>query len=241
MINEIKSQQEIYCSHKNEIDLFFEFLQKLEDISMHKKQYDSLFIQIFPDGNFVDAMPIMKAAAVLVLYNIIEPTIDGLAGIFVNFIKESCPYHEAGEYLQKVWLNSKKQALRDCAINNLIDNVKQIIDHGVFRKNLEILPKELIQFCKEEKNYDTAMIKKLFGCLGGCINRKCDSLNALVDKRNNLAHGRLTFKDVGQTLSMSDLFKIKAAVYDFLDPLFLELNSIIAKKLYIKKNSNIQP
>ena len=83
-------------------------------------------------------------------------------------------------------------------------------------------------------NLDARKIRELFVLYGlPNIDKKCDSMVKVKNKRNNLAHGNETFAQVGSNFTIKELFQMKDEIVDFLNYLIIETETYITNQGFL--------
>lgn len=221
MNEKILSLKKDYDEKKNEIDSFFNFVKNLDDDNTKLKIVD---------------MPVLKATCYLVLYNILEPTIDSLVSVVLDEANSYVNYNTVHKRIQDSWLNNQKDKIRNSSYENASDKLKTTIDRCLNNEKISISKEFFIKSNKVDANYGFLTICKIFECFNIKINctKYIDKINNLCNKRNQLAHGEVRFCDVG-SVAMVDLMDLKKDFYKFIEPLFNKTDEIISNKLYLCK------
>ena len=229
MFAEIKSLQNDYEEKKEEINSFFDFVREL-DTKQKRPQKD-------PSLKLLD-LTVLKADCLLVLYNIVEPTVDSLAEVLLRESKEHTQYTNLHRRIRNIWLTQQKEGIRKCSDENAIKRIESIIDICSNGRLIDISVESFVLANKEKSSYGFSTICHIFECFNTKLNcsKSADSLNQLCEKRNQLAHGKRRYHDVGAEITVQDLEKIKKNCYQILDSLFAHSNKIIEEKRYVKKN-----
>ena len=198
-----------------------------------------------------ELLKILKSNTILLFYNLVEGTFSSIMNEFIGNINREKPrFKELENPIKKIWLRYKHKSF---ATNDkksedyILQTLETIIDEVV-----EISPKEIKDselgtriisdyeaYSAETKsneisgNLDTRKIKELFSFYGlPEIRISCDSLLKVKNKRNSLAHGNETFTQVGSSLTIEDLFKMKIEIVRFLEHLLNETDQYLTEKRY---------
>jgi hypothetical protein len=213
-----------------EVENYFLLLQKIED------GYSSL-----QDGSGStfhidsDLSRILKANAVLIIYNLIEATIkNGLWELFENMKLDNLAYPALIEQIQLLWIDQRIKLefkTKDETINSQIMNV---IDAAMKQSLTYYRDKKLLKF--DAGTLDVRGINTTFKRHGlsaiSAHSLISESFSNIKTNRNNLAHGDKTFIDCGRDYSFRDLRTIKIHVERFLMKSLMEIKTFIDTKKY---------
>ncbi|WP_111307027.1 MAE_28990/MAE_18760 family HEPN-like nuclease [Confluentibacter sediminis] len=205
-----------YNNRVKEIDLYFEFLNDYSNDS------DDLF-------------KILKANGFLLIYNLIESTVrNGLEEIHSSFNNDVLSYSEVIDEIKSIWIdyNFKKfknfsaknialeineigQAIINVGYSDYIDQVKSgDISGNLDRRKIELLA-DRYKFKKNTKINGTDLFK-------------------VKNNRNRLAHGEISFKDLGKAYDKNELNRIKRVCELYLKEMLLKIDKYIQEQGYKK-------
>lgn len=196
----INAEQE-FNRRAAEIDRFFQLLEKIE--SEHNILYDAKQTSPFPIDD--DLFKMLKANGFLLLYNLIESTIlNCVSAIFDQLSLKNYSYKEVTENVRKYWL--KYQYKHDDKIK------KQTVINQFYSISESVLNGIIISIQIEKIDsagtLDTEKIKKLAEDLGVAVTmnhfdmrKHGESFKAIKRHRNDLAHGKNTFTDIGKDIT----------------------------------------
>ena len=194
-----------------EIDLYFEALKELDQ--GNSEHLDAPFF----DSEFIK---ILKANTLLMVYNLAESTVmGGILEIYDKLKQEGLTYSDVRKEIKDIWFAYKIRQVYDqqAHYNSYKDKAIEIVN--------SILTGEIIDLDRKATaisgNLDAQQIRNVChdhgicftpeaGCRGGVV------LETVKDRRNDLAHGTLSFAECGSDYSIEDLVKIKEETVLFL-------------------------
>lgn len=194
-----------------EIDLYFVALKALDDKSTQQSDepyFNSEFIKI------------LKANTLIMIYNLVESTVTGGITEIYNKIKEDkLTYSEVNANIQKIWFSFKFRQVYDQRAHYISykDQAFKIIE--------SVLKKETIELDRKATsvsgNLDAQKIRNVCGEHGISFVSSPESrggiqLELVKNRRNELAHGSLSFAECGRDLTYEDLLQIKEETICFL-------------------------
>lgn len=195
----------IFESRKAELDLYFSVMHDI-DQGLWKTHDNSTFFKL------------LKSNFILMLYNLIEAcVINGIAEIYDELKQDGCSYNDVIDEIKTIWRNRQiANVYNRSAEKKSYDNkVKEIID--------AILSNAPITLSREELrhiggNLDDQKIMDLCNKhhIRYVVQDNHDKLQIVRRKRNDLAHGDVSFGDCARDLTLSDLEEIKDAVLLFM-------------------------
>ena len=205
------------------------------------------------DGKLVK---VLKSNSILLLYNLIEGTISSLMNEFFGTLNsDPNKYQDLKLPIKKIWLNYKHKSFSIGSKSHndyIISTIENILEEVVIISPKTITDAELGEriihnydaYISETKsndisgNLDARKIRQLFSLYGlPEITIGCASMLKVKNKRNSLAHGNETFAQVGSNFTISDLFKMKNEICNFLEHLLNETETYLALKGYKEASS----
>lgn len=198
-----------------------------------------------------EIIKILKSNTILLLYNLVEGTINSIMNEFIGTINRDRPkFKELENPIKKIWLRYKHKSF-GVAEKSSEDYILQTLE-SIIEEVVEIIPKEIKDtelgsriisdydaYIAETKsneisgNLNARKIRELFSYYGlPNISQGCDSLLRVKNKRNSLSHGNETFAQVGSSFTIEDLFKIKIEIQKFLSHLLIETEEYLKNKRF---------
>lgn len=202
-----------YNDRKMEIELYFSALNEL-----YSAKYESEEDLTFYTDDFVK---ILKSNALLMIYNLVESSImSGILEIYNELKTQGLSYQTVSDKIKNIWFsfvfnqvydkNAHYNSYRNKAteiINAILNNEIISLDRKATDISGNLDADKIRQICSEHGiTYNISA-----NCRGGFV------LTDVKNKRNDLAHGTLSFVECGRDYTMDNLEKIKNETVGFLD------------------------
>lgn len=214
----------------SEITLYYDALKSLYD---EKKQKNNC--QKYCEDDF---LKILKANALLMIYNLVESAImGGITEIYDDLQQQGVTYRQVRSEIQQIWFTFKfnqaydktahYNAYKDKAveiINSILSDEILMLDRKAINVSGNLDAKKIIRICKDHGIY--CQIDP--NCKGGYV------LEDIKTRRNELAHGTLSFVECGRDYTIEDLEKIKAQTILFLEGILNSMQDYYTKQLYLQ-------
>jgi hypothetical protein len=211
----------VFQERKEEIDLYFEFLEDL----MVKNATLS-----FPNNtkkNLDLALPrILRANGFLLIYNVVESCISlGIEAIYLDIISKGIDYHSITLNIQREIIGNVKQNI---STNSFIDTVKDI--------SIDIIsqhPKKMFS-----GNVDAQKIRDIANRYGfsyttnARVTKNGANLVTIKNRRNALAHGHISFQECGKEYPIQQLIEIKDEVLQYLKEILHNIEQYLLNEAY---------
>lgn len=187
-----------------------------------------------------DHIKILKASAVLLLYNLIEASISKIVSdVFEEIKANQCSFESVSDKIQKLWIDQFVHDLREGNFSDekLKSTFNRVIT-GIFEKTVLYLdPTKTLKFggnLDETKIHD---VSNKIGCkIPGVDGR---SLKEVKRKRNQLAHGDSTFCEIGKDLTLNELKSLRDSVFRYLEEVFLNFEDYISNQGYLRASRRL--
>lgn len=166
-----------------------------------------------------------KAQFLMILYNIVESTVCDCLNFFYDSIADDeLTFAELSDEMRAMW----KEYLKRTSNPNFQKSDTELMDMTIRFESLAI---------NISGSLDMRKIIDVFskhGCRLEEINRDKYSNSFLVvkNKRNNLAHGNISFSECGSNYMISDLKKFKEDILIVLQELVNQAKEYISNKRY---------
>jgi len=220
---------EDFNTRKEEIENYFRFLKIFDD--------DNTKIQYVEDGETIvekiesKFLTILLANAFLILYNLIEATVrNSIVELYLKIEEDNISFEKLNDNLKKLWIKQKTDNLKEGNFRH--ETLREYI-MGIAQS---ILDKETIKLSKDSidfsGNIDAQKIRDLAQQIGFETTGNGRNLVNIKEKRNKLAHGELTFYDVGKDYSVNDLFELKKETFNYLKDVITHIEKYIKNKSY---------
>lgn len=219
----------VFEDRAQEVNLYFKALEKLYET---QRTFDEKYI--FHNEHF---LTVLKANALLMIYNLVESTVSGgVNKIYEEFKDAGLKYNDASTEIKNVWFSYKfnqaynRNAHYDSYEKKALDIISCIISGEIIelgggatsiKGNLDA--KQIRQIC-EKHGIDVTYDEK---CRGGI------ALADVKNKRNELAHGTISFAECGRDYSLLDLQRIKEETIIFLKGFLDGMSNYYNKKDYL--------
>lgn len=223
-----------FDKRKGEIDLYFDFLEKLNhDFCIIEYSQDG----VNPNNSKVDPelFKILKANAFILLYNLVESTIrQSIDAIFNKLYSDKLCYNNLSEELRTLWVKHVSTVKPDDPQHKkdkVVITVEKAINNEVLKLDSKCISISGNIDAQEIRNIANKFGLKNFNAGNG------EELEKIKTKRNDLAHGRITFGDAGKDKTFNDLKDIKTSAYLYLESVIDNIDEFI-KQGHFKKHNN---
>lgn len=224
----MKTTRTEYTKRLNEVTLYFETIKLLDngDCSIICKDINGGTTEKIINGELAK---IMKANGFLLLYNLIEATIRNSISAILNSIStDKLTFKLLSDNLKKLWINQEINKTKD--ISKFKEKVSKLSE--------KILNDKLLEFSNEcvniSGNIDAKRIREIAKKFGYLEPKNGRGLQTIKDKRNQLAHGKFTFSDIGKDYTSNDLIDYKSEVVTFIENVLDNVETYINAKGYKK-------
>lgn len=221
MITCLEAVQINYESRVDEINQYFDFISKLES-------QGDFFGKQFPDIDNREILKTLKANCFLLLYNLMESvTKSTIQGLYDHLKEKNVKYDDCCERIKKVVL---KNAVHEKNRHTLQKKLKKIV--------LDIVTETFLVETLLSGSVDAQSLRKLAGEYGfsGHLAGNGFSGERLVEvknKRNDLAHGEITFNEAGRDTSLNDLEDIKTDVFGYMQQFIINVDVYLSSRQYL--------
>lgn len=228
--------REIYNCRKEEIDNFIEVIKFLECKEQEKDDDGSEFDKFFHCQNGINLsyqslINILKSNVSLMMYNLIEFTVANLMECIYDKIKSNnLSYSDVNNLIKKLWTKTILKATNDpnASFNTFVKKNEEIITKIINNAVIELKARDTLP----AGNLDGITIRETFENHGIAVNTSSsnyrpDILNSIKEKRNNLAHGTVSFVEALRDDSILDIEDNEKFISNFLE----EVISLVAHYL----------
>ncbi len=217
--------REEFNKRKCEVEEYLEILKSFEDGSS--------------DVQSENFFRILKANAIVMLYNLVESTLsNALSEVFDSIKSEKVTYQKVSALIRDVWLDSKyhQTFTENAHFHSYRNKAKEIVD--------DILKKRVIQLSRQSLgvsgNVDDELIRKVCKKLGVTLKipeklKGGSYLPKIKEKRNELAHGTLSFVECGRDYSYEDLQELLVNTAAYLEVVVNCFDSYISEGKFLNK------
>lgn len=231
--------EETYNSRCREIERFFEMLLFMRDNRDSRLSgggaSDTEGSSTFVIGR--DLEKTLRASAYLMLYNLVEATMtSAIDAIHQHIADEQVGFDELKEDVRRIAIKGlRKAALSETPLELLdaaIPISSALIWLGFDKKSLfsgnldgQLIKKKAKEYGFELAKHDTA------------ASRDGVRLLSIKTKRNELAHGGISFEDCGQNTSVDELVAIFDETKVFIKAVLDGISDYLLKKIYLNKTA----
>lgn len=220
---------EIYQERIDEIELYFRALRDLYNTQSREENY------VFYNDDF---LKILKANALIMIYNLVESSImGGILEIYDELKTSGYSYKDVTKEIQDIWFsfkfnqvydkNAHYNSYRDKAveiINAILQNEPLVMDRKATDISGNLDAKKIREICSEHGITYTIEPE----CRGGIV------LEDVKNKRNQLAHGTTSFAECGRYYALEDLEKIKNETIIFLNGILQGMKKYYQDKTFLR-------
>lgn len=231
----MEETRKTFSKRVKEINLYYNVLKQLNNevinkslrnnVKTSKKYKQEVFLKI------------LKANALLMIYNLVESTVlNGIQEIHNKLKDRDLPYSKVRQEIKDIWFSYKFEEAYDqeSHFHTYKDKAMDIVTSIITNKKIELGKKavnisgnldaqQIHNVCKKHGiKFSTSK-----NCKGGI------KLTEVRDKRNGLAHGRLSFAECGRDYSFEELLKIKKQTYLFLKGLLKGMKKYYDDEAYL--------
>jgi len=207
--------QIFFDERKQEVDTFIQFIGRVEEQSIYTEE-----------------IKILKSQAILMLYNLIEGTVNkGIETIFNKVSDEALSHHEASHQIRIIWLRYFKLHLDDGGQH--VDRLSSFDSFINQQININIA-----EFRKTNPSYfkggslDSAAIKSILKKFTIEFDAFEYKLQEIKEERNFLAHGEKSFTEIGQSKTVAEVKETMSKVIEFLSLYVAEIEKYLNEELY---------
>jgi hypothetical protein len=173
----------------------------------------------------------LKATGFLLLYNLIESTMrNAIQSIYDEISNKGVSFDKLRLEIKKIILKNVKDNVQQCDVNNFVEQTeiifRDIIQSGFNRDDL---------FSGNVDAKEIKIIAKLYGFSAITDKDTRDGIDLLSIKknRNDLAHGVMSFKEVGQNTSAENLVEISERVIKYLRQILENIDKYLVNQQYL--------
>lgn len=215
----------LFDSRKEEVNTYFEYVKEI--VGNHAQ----LLLQDKSLKPFsMDFKNIILANGFLLLYNLVESTFsNGIEAIYKTMIAEGCRYDAIQPNIQKEIIdNVRKNLNTNSFVETVADIAADILNHYP-------TPRQLFS-----GNVDQIEIKRFAQKYGfsfhtdAITTRNGESLKTIKNRRNDLAHGFISFKHCGQGRTFSEMENMKNQSLSYIEQILNNMDLFLKNKDYLK-------
>jgi hypothetical protein len=211
-IDPILDTREAFNDRVSEIKLYFDFLNKILNGEVN--------INISPQLRYT-----LISVGYLVLYNLVESTSRSyLTLIHTSLVNERIAIEETTDLIKKV----------------VIDGFRKYNPSEKFIKNLSDLRTQIMEECHDKDkcfsgNIDAKLLRKIALKYGFKIPKSCYGLLEVKTKRNDLAHGKVSFSECSKNEAEETIVIYKNHIIKYMTTMAASVEAFIKEKKYKKQ------
>lgn len=206
-----------------EVTEYMTFLKELEQKTIQFSN-NGIVSNIDPDLENT-----LKATAYLLLYNLIESTMrNAVQFIFDDIKTNDLSFDDLRVEIKKIILQNLKKSNTDTLVTDIMELTTDII-------HVSFDPEDLFS-----GNVDAKLIREKIAAKYGFSSYTDHSqtrggvdLLSIKDKRNDLAHGNVSFHDIGREKSATELVEISERVIEYLRQILNNVNDYLVNQEYL--------
>jgi len=212
-----------------EINEYFSFLEGLDNETIKLTSSDNIDEEKNKLIDYNLLTKTLKANSFLLLYNLIESSMrNAIEAIFDELKGKKVSFNAVRVEIKKVVLENFKNRSPNKIHSKIKDISLDIITAGFDSKKLFSGNIDRDEITKTARRYgfsfDTDYAKTKHG----------ENLYDIMEKRNDLAHGNKSFSEIGKSISIGDLLKIKNEVIEYIGQILKNIETYLNNKEYLE-------
>ncbi|MFM5890200.1 MAE_28990/MAE_18760 family HEPN-like nuclease [Anabaena sp. AL93] len=214
-----------------EVNKYFNFLKELTaentKLTVLEENGDQTIKPIDPE-----LVITLKANGFLLLYNLVESTMrNAIEAIFEELKSRRVSFDSVRIEVKKIVLYNFKNRSPDDVHSRITDISTDIIKAGFNRRKLFSGNVNRDKIAKTAREYG-------FSCHTDYTKTKHgENLDAVMEKRNDLAHGNKSFASVGRTVTIGDIVQIKDEVVEYLRQILINIENYLDNQEYLHSDN----
>ena len=216
------------------------------DLEMRKAEVEEVlkFLQYFEtdfsipsdaDFSVLGVKTSIKANIVLMLYNAVESTVTScLKKIHERIRNDSLKYRDLSDQLKKIMAVYYGHSMEKAS--NMDDEMVIALRFADFVNNLGVFDVSYDELSNKYQlysgNLDSKEINNVLKKYGIPFNEKCSELQTIKRDRNILAHGEMSFEEIGRDLSIPQLKEMSNRTFNFLNKMIDSVSFFLVNEGY---------
>lgn len=226
----LERKRNIIVDDVNEFDKFFYSEMNEEDDLEEEAQVLRM------NMSYQDLINILKSNVSLMIYNIIEYTVTNLIECIYDQIRGNhLDYLHVSESLKMIWRKTVLKSIQDpnANQNTFLKKNEEIINAIINKTELDIHARNSMP----AGNLDGISIKETMESHGVHIrtnsrNYRPDILERIKERRNNLAHGTVSFIEAVRENTINEIYENERCVVAFLEELIESVKNYLDEEKY---------
>lgn len=190
-------------------------------------------IKINESNLSTDIFKILKANLFLMLYNLMESTVrNSMEEIHDTINNENIDYKNCIDSIKALWIEFNYKKFTQTSSKNITEIIKSIdVDKVIIDYNLYSTK---IKSNEISGNIDGQKIRKISEKYNIETNKRVNGHKLLTIKntRNRLAHGEVTFTEIGQNYEINELNLMRKECKIYLKEFLINVDKYIQNKKY---------
>ena len=182
-------------------------------------------------------LKMLKATSFLMLYNLVEASVRrGVAALYEVMQRENRTCEELREEVRRIWVDQRYRRIdrHSASLRTYQDAAGELVTHVisqlVIKLDGQVLP--------TSGNLNADNIRKICQLHGISVRthpraKGGEQLTTVVEQRNSLAHGVLSFRECGRQYTISELQSIKRQVVVFTRSILRNIERYIRNRAYL--------
>lgn len=236
----METLKDTYERRKTEIEKLIATMQLLEKKETIEHDGISEFKTFFSTSEyevltFQEMINILKSNVSLMIYNIIEYSVTNLVeNIYSEIGKKELKYIDINDEIKKIWRRTKLKIVYDptASRDEIMKLNEKMIDEIISEATIELHYRQTVK----GGNLDGQEIIKTFKSHGLEISKENfreDILKSIKDKRNDLAHGAVSFVEAMRDKTIGDIKESSEKINKFLETLISDVEQYLAEERYM--------
>lgn len=173
----------------------------------------------------------LKATGFLLLYNLVESTMrNAIQSIFDEITNKGVSFDKLRIEIKKIILQNVKTNVQECGVNDVVGKIENIFN--------DIIQSGFNQDELFSGNVDAKEIRRIAKQYGFSATTDLDTrdgfdLLSIKEHRNDLAHGVMSFKEVGKNTSAENLVQISARFIKYLRQILENIYDYLVNQEYL--------
>lgn len=224
------------------ITVKIEFEKRVSEVEEYFKLLDNFFekdaILYFPNKQThkykrlnPELEKVLKANSFLLLYNVIEASIkQSLTEIYDQITSKGVTYNQVTSHFKQLWIKENYKNFKDQGEKNIFQFISGIENDVIeieFDANKIIsgnIDRRKIEYFSQAYGFSTQVH---YSAGNG------DKLHQVKVRRNNLAHGNISFSECGREFTYEDLCEIKKQVIRYMRQILNNIDKFLNEEKFL--------
>lgn len=215
----------LFDTRKEEVNTYFEYVKEICG------NHTQLLLQDKSTKSFsMDFKHIILANGFLLLYNLVESTFsNAIEAIYKTILSEGCRYDMIQPNIQKEIIdNVRKNINTNSFVETVSDIALDILNHYPTPKQLFSGNIDQIEIKRFAQKYGFSFYTDAVATGNG------EKLKTIKNRRNDLAHGFVSFKTCGKDRTFSEMEAMKNQSILYIEQILANMDTFLKSKAYLK-------